>query len=65
MQGAESNVEKHECHSRPQNKAATDPSRTRAEKLAAIKEAIAAGAYKIHTEDIVYNVLREFPEIML
>lgn len=31
-------------------------------KVAALKQAVQNGAYKIHTEDIVYNVIKEFAE---
>lgn|GEM_PF-6237577 len=31
-------------------------------KVAALKQAVQSGNYKLHTEDIVYSVLKEFAE---
>jgi anti-sigma28 factor (negative regulator of flagellin synthesis) len=42
-----------------------DPSgerEARRAKIAALKQAVQNGAYTIHTEDIVYNVIKEFAE---
>jgi anti-sigma28 factor (negative regulator of flagellin synthesis) len=50
-----------------QHKRAVGPDPTserdaRRAKVAALKQAVQTGAYKIHTEDIVYNVIKEFSE---